>query len=161
MSFSINCYELEYFNANDAFLIYKNNPFKQLGHLKNLKEVYIRRETERRRAYIIDDVPHDIENKLPNLKSLDCSYHTAVFDNDIIFMLRNSPLLEYLDVRRTNITYETLRYAISITKIRQNDIKLQLVIDKSILNEHNNSEDDSPFLIMLTKSPEQNSYSAI
>lgn len=76
-------------------------------------------------------------NRFSKLKILECESWMGASDTSIKYVLENSPNLELLDARNTNITTKSLILANDVTKGRTNDIVLHFKVDMElILNFH-------------------------
>ncbi|KAF7989032.1 hypothetical protein HCN44_007342 [Aphidius gifuensis] len=124
-----NCCKLKYINISWCKDITKPT-FMYLKNLKNLNDMLLSNVG-------IDD---DIIKQFKNLKTLECAGSTLITDKSIRHILKNSPTLERLVIGGTNVTTDTIHYAIEIKKLYK-DNKLTIILNGSVIQQYieNNS----------------------
>lgn len=113
----------------------------KLGNLKELKKIYLN---------YIEEVDDSIVSGFCDLNVLECEGCVKVSDQSITIILNNSSNLEYLNVQRTSVTPETLASASNNAKKRENNIKLQVVVDEKIIDDFEGI-DDIPLSLIINE----------
>ncbi|KAF7988680.1 hypothetical protein HCN44_001253 [Aphidius gifuensis] len=85
-----------------------------------------------------------------NLKILRCSRCTNITDCGIMFVIQNCHNLEDLRVDETGVTDKSIHCAVEQTKLRKNNVVLQLVISLTMLKKIDDSINTSSFLKILS-----------
>ena len=140
---SSNLLNLKYLNVSNNRGI-TDNDLESLSNLENLEELDISD---------INSVNGSVLVKFPNLKKLYCKDCNNLRDDNLIEFLKCASNLELLDIINS---YEkimrtfVINAAIKITKVRRNNVKLEVRINENQLN-FKNIKEKSPLLHLKLK----------